>query len=556
MYGNNEAFNERKKLESDLMNRWHVALEADGGIKSESMARNCAIVLENYYKWLNKNPVLVAEDQVQTGDFTGVNLALIGLIRRVIPEIIGAELVGMQAMPTPRAPIFTMTWERNTTKGLTTKGDDVWDTPATTGSISQDPFDYSSNQLKEVVAVAAVADDAVIKAFSWANNGTDDEAHGVTPKASYVVANTALLVRVSTTGATKGRITDAVRFNAAYYGSGDVAGTLVFGDAANLGSNIAANTTIGSAVAELAVAKIATPSTSPGLNVYNRSGLSITPATNVYLIYESNFEGNVNMPEYGFKITDQTVKLIKRQIRGRFTLDAAYDIKTLHAIDLESEMVNMMKLDITNGINREIVDDVRKMAAIYDTLDYSADYGSVITPIGNYDDSHKILLDRINRIANVIWNVGRLGRGNFIVGNPVTLSFLDRVGGFVGSGVSADGRNLAFQGNLGRLKFYNDVQYPQGELLIGYKGTGNLDTGYLHCPYLPVTATPTMHNQLTGDPIKIFFTRYAKTYRDFNPETGNVNENLIYRGQFQYARLNVASTSGFNPGSLVGSYGP
>jgi len=115
---------------------------------------------------------------------------------------------------------------------------------------------------------------------------------------------------------------------------------------------------------------------------------------------------------------------------------------------------------------------------------------------------------------------------------------VDRVPGSVGSGVSYNGREMSFAGTSGgRIKFYVDPLYPKNELLIGYKGAGALDAGYIHAPYLPITATPTMINPETGDPSKIFYTRYGKTAN----LQGGVLTNQILNGAFQYARLNITN---------------
>jgi hypothetical protein len=211
------------------------------------------------------------------------------------------------------------------------------------------------------------------------------------------------------------------------------------------------------------------------------------------------------------------------------------DAKAYHGISLENELMEMMKLQLTNEINREIISDLRHMSGkIYKQITYGS---APLNTAGNYDDSHRLVLDAINGLSAEIYNQTRVGRGNFVVGNPVTLAFLDRVPGFVGSGVDMTSGGLSYAGKQGgRISFYFDPQYPKGELLVGYKGASALDCGYIHAPYLPITATPTLYNQETGDPSKIFYTRYGKTFKDFDGETGKPF-NAIYRGEYFYAKL-------------------
>lgn len=566
----NPELEKKKAEEQAMMERWSIALEADGGIADEYVARQTAIVLENYWKFLKKHPILMAEDKVTTSQFSGVNLALIGVIRRVIPAIVGQQLVGMQAKPTPDSKVFTMVSTRGDSKNSTVEGQEMWNHPipsTPTGSAGAlgEPSGYSSNVIEEVIKLGTealepdgsgefVADASTVFPFYWAKNGNKSK-DGITPQYSLVLNNSvsAQLVGADPTNGYYGKILAAVKFPGAYYnGSPTLAAqaamtqkvsgpALVLLNALTVnasGVTIATepklNITSG-ALTDLDAAAVAAP--------YQIGGVATT-AVRLVLSYEVSMEGNVNQPELGLRIDGADTGIIKRMLRGRYTLDAAFDMNVLHGIDLESELVNLMKLDITNGINREIVDDVRKMAAINQVLDFS-DYGTGspnggATITGNYEDTHRLLLDSINQVAAKIWNLGRLGKGNFVVGNPVTLAFLSRVPGFVGSGVTANASGLTFTGQFGgSMKFYEDPQYPTGELLIGYKGAGAMDSGYLHCPYLPVTATPTMNQVETGDPIKIFYTRYGKTYRAFNPKNGKANDNVIYGGEYQYARLSL-----------------
>lgn len=572
----NPELEEKKAKEQEMMERWSIALEADGGIADEYVARQTAIVLENYWKFLKKHPILMAEDKVTTSQFSGVNLALIGVIRRVIPAIVGQQLVGMQAKPTPDSKVFTMVATRGDSKNGVYDGQEMWNHPIPsrpTGSagILGEPSDYSLNVIQEAIKVGAptvanqpettgdfqFAAGAVSKDFYWAKNGNrltsismNDQT--LPPQYSLILSSAVSMQLVGVgSDAYNGMVLAAVTFPGSYYGAGTISAVAAMTQKISASGALTALTgavvtRTGSTIANTPTLDYTQPASLTGVPVaaaYQIGGLATTDVA-IVLSYEVSMEGNANQPELGLRIDSADTGLIKRMLRGRYTLDAAFDMNVLHGIDLESELVNLMKLDITNGINREIVDDLRKMAAINSVLDFNnyvsptPSNGTVTS--GNYEDTHRLLLDSIHQVAAKIWNAGRLGKGNFVVANPVTLAFLSRVNGFSGSGVTANASGLTFTGSLGgNLKFYEDPQYPAGEFLIGYKGPSAMDSGYLHCPYLPVTATPTMNQVETGDPIKIFYTRYGKTYRAFNPKNGKANDNVIYAGEYQYARLSL-----------------
>lgn len=552
----NEEKTQREQLESALYKRWETALESDGGIANEHTAYTTAIVLENYFNYLSKHPVLIAEDKMQTDAFTGVNLALIGIIRRVIPEILAAnELVGMQAMPTPKSPIFSMQFYRNDAKGNSIADQEIWKPFTQQPTAIGETFDYSSGIVREIlVAGAAIPGSgyptqnttgyyevpAVLapetSKLVWAGKGNQnkDKDNGFIPEGTaFILPSSVNITRRNSAGVVQAR----GYFDGSAYGTGTVtfveeAGLPASGDLAGITLNQSSGVSVPVSILWTGVSNLAAGDT-------------------IEVNYQISFEGDANQPEMTFKITDQTIGLIKRMLRGRYTLDSAFDVNVLHGINLENEMTNMIKLDLTNGISREIIDDLRKMAGIRYKLNVANYVGATpsagVSAQGNYNDSTLVILDWINRLSAEIANRTRLSRGDWVVANPVTISFLDRVPGFVGAGVNGNERGLGFVGHLGgRLKFYADPQYPIGEFLIGRKGKTPTENGYMHCPYLPITASPTMHNQLTGDPIKIFYTRYGKTFRAFNPVTKKFNENVILNGENHYARLVLDGTGPAN----------
>jgi hypothetical protein len=48
-----------------------------------------------------------------------------------------------------------------------------------------------------------------------------------------------------------------------------------------------------------------------------------------------------------------------------------------------------------------------------------------------------------------------------------------------------------------------------------------------------------MYNNLTGDPVKVFYTRYSKTYRDIDPNNNGKPSQALFRGEYQYAVLTL-----------------
>lgn len=512
-----EAFEERMKQEQELLGKWGDALETVG-VTDDHKARTTAICLEAYMNHLHDNPQLIAEDQMQTGSFTGVNLALLGLLSRAIPNTIAFDLVGVQAMLTPKSPIFTMKWTRDTTKGANTGKTEMW-IPGMDNYIAVDR-NYTSQNVSEAVTDASTTADTA-KELAWAN--TNNSKLGAKP---IVMNSTAKLVVMK-----DAVVLDVLTFDGSYYGAA-ISGTHRGGGDILDGANT----------------KLAYNS---GTGVMSVTGIrlkSALPAGAVLSVdYEYKAEGEANMVEQSFSIEEKTVKLTRRQLRGKYTLDSVTDLKAYHGIDIDSELAKMMEQTLMAEMNAEIINDLRMLAGIVTTLDF-ADYANVGTGgagiAGNYDDASKVLVDIINAVSAKIWTVGRLGYGNFIIGNPITLSLIDRTGGFQGSGIVYNGKDISFAGSLGgKIKVYKDPLFPQDEIFVGYKGSGAMESGYTFCPYLPITATPQLYNQETGDPSKIFYTRYGKTFNAIG--SAGVPESLILNGANQYARIKLVNLPKF-----------
>jgi hypothetical protein len=494
-----------------LLAKWHKVIEADGGISNQYMAEQTAILLENYLSHLNENPTLIAEDEIQTGNFKGVNLALLGLIRRTIPTLIAADMVGMQSMPTPTSPIFYLVFKKAfdsvagsnglSPKGASVAGQELWGYPSGgNGNLGEiDPY-FTSNFIN---VVPVLGDN---QSFQW------------TP----VISSTVRLVAYDKT-------TGAVVASAQAAGSYDAVRTATL--AVTISGDEKKITVSVDGIAGGATTYDITEDASGDL-------AALKAAYDIKLEWEYFNESNSRMPELTLSIENESVRLIKRNLRGKYTFDAMQDAKVLHGISLDTELMEMMRLELTNEISREIIKDLRTLAAIRKEISYTQYATNNV--VGNYEDTHRFLLDSIAAVASEIYTQGRLGKGNFVVGNPSTLAFLERVNGFLGSGVDYDGNALTYKGKLGKLRFYEDPQYPKNELLIGYKGNSALDTGYIFAPYQPIVAMPTLYDPMTSDMRKIFQTRYGKSYQFVTDgQYAGTFRNAIYRGGYQYATLKL-----------------
>jgi hypothetical protein len=54
------------------------------------------------------------------------------------------------------------------------------------------------------------------------------------------------------------------------------------------------------------------------------------------------------------------------------------------------------------------------------------------------------------------------------------------------------------------------ARLPRNKILIGFKGSSFLETGYVYAPYVPLIVTPTIYAPEDFTPRKGVMTRYAK----------------------------------------------
>jgi len=126
------------------------------------------------------------------------------------------------------------------------------------------------------------------------------------------------------------------------------------------------------------------------------------------------------------------------------------------------------------------------------------------------------LLAQINFVANDIYKTTFRGPGTVMITSPLIASMLESAakleGGMAaGDGPTNMGASIEYRGKFaGRYDLFVDPMYPEDEIFIGYKGTGPMDAGYMYCPYIPLQQLPTVTDPATFQPRKGILTRYGK----------------------------------------------
>lgn len=228
------------------------------------------------------------------------------------------------------------------------------------------------------------------------------------------------------------------------------------------------------------------------------------------------------------QILKATVEAKTRKLSARWTFEAAQDAEAQQGIDIEAEIMATLAQEITAEIDQEILVSLRTLAGTTLTYDQGAVSGTA-TYVG---DEHAALAVLINRGANLIGSRTRRGAGNWLVVSPTALTILQSAttSAFARTteGTFEAPTNTKFVGVLNNsMRVYVD-QYAADDtnVLIGYKGQGEIDAAAYYCPYVPLTSSGVIMDPDTIEPVVSFMTRYG--YLELNNTASSLGNAADY----------------------------
>lgn len=191
--------------------------------------------------------------------------------------------------------------------------------------------------------------------------------------------------------------------------------------------------------------------------------------------------------EVTMTIEKAQVEANTRRLRSRWSLEVAQDIKAMHGLNLEEEMFDILSYEITAEIDRELLETIKTV-----TVSVSADwdYNSATDADGRWEaEKYRNFHNRIIREANTIAINTRRGAGNWVVASPRVSAALETLSNFTIWPVATD-INTALTGVSklgtmdGRMTLYRDTFSTVDEIIVGYKGVSEYDTGVIYLPYV------------------------------------------------------------------------
>lgn len=255
-------------------------------------------------------------------------------------------------------------------------------------------------------------------------------------------------------------------------------------------------------------------------------------------------DGGTAYEEMAMSLEKVTVSVESRLLKAQYTTEMAQDLKSVHGLDAETELSNMLATEIVADMNREVV------RTVYNTAVTGAQ-DDVATP-GTFDldvdangrwsaEKFKGLLFQVDREANAIAKGTRRDRGNIIICSSDVASALSHAGildyapALKTSGLNINDTGSTFAGVLsGKYRVYIDPYAGNNYMVVGYKGQSAFDAGLFYCPYVPLQMMKAIGED-SFQPRIGFKTRYGLVANPF-AEGPNAGLGRILNNSNQYYR--------------------
>lgn len=235
----------------------------------------------------------------------------------------------------------------------------------------------------------------------------------------------------------------------------------------------------------------------------NEAGYNLIFGT-AYAKYDSTADSEyltrANRKSFKMGIERFAVEAQTRKLKAEYSIELAQDLKAVHGLDAEAELINIIEYEISAELDRDLVDAIHANCTSGGTWTYGAP-GVVTITAGTVTQSaaadgrweiekFRTLYTRIIREANAVALQTRRGAANFIIASLNVVSALETLSNFMYSQVPGNVEaqvGVAKVGTLdGRFTVYLDTFAFSDFFIVGYKGNSAFDTGIVYCPYVPL----------------------------------------------------------------------
>jgi len=390
-------------------------------IEEKSTRELTAILLDNQQRFID-----TLEEDVKIQSIGSFEKFVFPIVRAVFPNLIAKDIVSVQPMTGPTSLVFYLDAVYGTTKGSVTAGDTMFS--ARKGHLADDQ--YSSE---------AVSGETIVITYSGGTGTGSLQFQSARPGTFALTENT----------------------NSEVFTDNGVGG---------LTGSLGGSGTINYATGAVSV----TPNSDPGDGPENES-----------VNYSYNSEGSDQIPIVDINLSSVPVRAIPHKLRARWSVEAATNLKAIHGMDAEAELVALLSEKIRWDVDRRIISDLFTIASA-GTVTWNKPAPAAVS----YNDHKQTFIDALIEASNLIFRATRRGTGNFVVCGTNVSNVIESLYGFRPQAVAGNG--VVFIGTLqGRWSIYKDPYLDADTFLVGWKGSSFLEAGYVYAPYVPLYTTPT-----------------------------------------------------------------
>lgn len=221
--------------------------------------------------------------------------------------------------------------------------------------------------------------------------------------------------------------------------------------------------------------------------------------------------------EIDLRISSDSVYSETKRLKAVWTIEAQQDLKAYHGLNLEPELMGVVGNTVKREIDQSIIGDLR-VAATLPTGAGNVNWSSAIGPAFN-GSQREWDLTLYNAIvdANALIYARRMVNATWIVAGSGACTRLEKLEGFTEQhrDWAVSGMGMERFGVLkNRFNVYKDPWAPADSMLMGYKGSSMLETGYVYAPYIPLYTSPLIIDPNDFTPRRGIMSRYARKLVD------------------------------------------
>ena len=243
---------------------------------------------------------------------------------------------------------------------------------------------------------------------------------------------------------------------------------------------------------------------------------------------EGDGTGKNEIAEIDIKVDSIAVTAMTKKLKAKWSPELGQDLNAYHNLDAEVELTQLLSEQIALEIDREILNDLVQGATagtyywsrspgLFVDRTTGAELGATAAApdfTGTVSEWYETLIETINDVSAQIHRKTLRGGANFLVTSPEVANILEFTSGFRASVTADADKGTVGAVNVGSISKKWDVHvdpyFPRNVILVGRKGSGFLESGYVYAPYVPLQVTPTIFGTEDFVPRKGVMTRYAK----------------------------------------------